>query len=164
MDEKKKQEILEILSRDCRQSPKKIGDLIGESEKDVQVAISELEKAGVIKGYNVTIDWEKAGLERVVAFIDVNVVPAREVGFEAVAMRIARYPEVRGAWLISGGSDLRVLVEANSINQLASFVAENLATINGVTATNTNFLLRKYKEEYSLFEEPETDGRLVVAP
>lgn len=164
MKEEKKHELLEVISRDSRLSPQKIGALIGESETEVKDAIAEFEKKGIIKGYNVTIDWEKAGVERVVAFIDVNVVPAREVGFEAVAMRIARYPEVKGAWLISGGSDLRVLVEANSINQLASFVAENLATINGVTATNTNFLLRKYKEEYFLFEEPETDGRLVVAP
>lgn len=164
MDDLKKQEILDILSRDPRLSPSKVAAQVNLPETEVTSAISDFEKSGVIKGYNITIDWEKAGVEKVVAFIDVNVVPAREVGFEAVAMRIARYPEVKGAWLISGGSDLRVLVEADSINKLASFVAENLATINGVTATNTNFLLRKYKEEYALFEEPDTDSRLVIAP
>ena len=164
MEKEKEKEILELLARDSRLGTAKIASMVGLAESEVESAIKSFESRGIVKGYNVTVDWEKAGVEKVVAFIDVNVMPAREVGFEAVAMRIARYPEVRGSWLISGGSDLRVLVEADSINKLATFVAEQLATIDGVTGTNTNFLLRKYKEEYTLFEEPDVDNRLVVTP
>ena len=160
----KHKEILEILSRDSRLTAEKIAPMVDMPVAEVESAIAELEEQGIIKRYNVTIDWEKAGIERIVAFIDVKVVPAREVGFEAVAMRIARFPEVKSSWLISGGSDLRLIVEANSINQLASFMAENIATIDGVTGTDTHFLLRKYKEEYALFEEPDKDNRLVIAP
>ena len=164
MEQETKKQILDILSRDSRMSHGKIASMLAVSEEAVREAVLDLEKDRIIKKYNVTIDWQKAGVEKVVAFVDVNVTPAREVGFEAVAMRIARYPQVRGAWLISGGSDLRLLVETDSINQLAAFVAEDLATIDGVTGTNTNFHLRKYKEEYCLYDEPEADERLVVSP
>lgn len=164
MNREKEIEILEILSRDSRLSAEKVAPMVDATVEEVEAAIASLEERGVIKRYNLTVDWEKAGIERIVAFIDVKVVPAREVGFEAVAMRIARYPEVKSSWLISGGSDLRLIVEANSLNQLASFVAENIATIDGVTGTDTHFLLRKYKEDYALFEEPDKDSRLVIAP
>ncbi|HMP54471.1 MAG TPA: Lrp/AsnC family transcriptional regulator [Candidatus Melainabacteria bacterium] len=164
MNREKEIEILEILSRDSRLGAEKVAPMVDASVEEVENAIASLEERGVIKRYNLTVDWEKAGIERIVAFIDVKVVPAREVGFEAVAMRIARYPEVKSSWLISGGSDLRLIVEANSLNQLASFVAENIATIDGVTGTDTHFLLRKYKEDYALFEEPDKDSRLVIAP
>ena len=164
MNKENANQILDILSRDSRMSHDKIASMLNLAVDEVKELVGKLEKEGIIKKYNVTIDWQKAGVDKVVAFVDVNVTPAREVGFEAVAMRIARYPQVRGAWLISGGCDLRLLVETDSINELAAFVAEDLATIDGVTGTNTNFHLRKYKEEYSMYDEPESDERLVVSP
>lgn len=134
------------------------------TEQEVEEVKAYLEKEGLIKQYRATIDWGKAGIDKILAFIDVKIVPQRQVGFDAVAMRIARYPEVRSAWLVSGGADLRVLLEASSLNELASFVAERIATIDGVTGTDTHFLLRKYKEDFALFGEPEKDNRLVVTP
>jgi DNA-binding Lrp family transcriptional regulator len=79
-------------------------------------------------------------------------------------MRIARHPEVRGCWLVSGGCDLRIMVESGHLRDLASFVAEKIATIDGVTGTNTHFLLRRYKEDHVLFHDLEPDSRLVVSP
>src|SRR5260370_10067784 len=109
--------------------------------------IRECEGKRIIRRYKTVVDWEKAGDERVSAFIDVKVSPAREVGFDDVAARIYRYPEVLSVYLVSGEYDLRVIVEGKTSQQVASFVAGSLATIDRVQATATHFLLKKYKED-----------------
>jgi DNA-binding Lrp family transcriptional regulator len=157
-------EILTILARDARIAPEAIATMTGRSTNEVKASIAEYERRGIIKRYKTIIDWEKAGVEKVVAFIDVKVLPARDVGFDAVAERVYRYPEVQSVWLVSGGSDLRVVVEAQNIRELGRFVAEKLATIEGVTATDTHFLLRRYKEDQDLFVDAEEDHRLLVTP
>lgn len=157
-------EILTILARDARTSPEKIAKMVGRTLADVQEAIAGYESAGVIKHYKTIIDWEKTGVEKVIAFIDVKVHPAREVGFDKVAERIYRYPEVQSLWLVSGGYDLRVVVEGANIRAVGRFVAEKLAPIEGVMATETHFLLRKYKEDQVVFVDNEEDTRLVVTP
>jgi len=157
-------EILLILARDARTSPDTIATLTGRDVGEVRRAIAGYERAGVIKHYKTIVDWEKAGVEKVFAFIDVKVLPAREVGFDAVAERIYRYPEVHSVWLVSGGSDLRVVVEGENMRAVGRFVAEKLSALEGVTATDTHFLLRRYKEDQDLFVETEEDQRLVVTP
>lgn len=164
MNTDKSREILQILQHDSRTSAESIASMIGETVQDVKAEIERFESAGIIKHYSTTVDWEKAGVDKIVAFVDITVVPAREVGFDAIAMRIARHPEVRSAWLVSGGCDLSIMVEAATLKDLANFVAEKIATIDGVTGTNTHFLLRKYKEDNVLFHELEPDTRLVVSP
>ncbi len=157
-------EILTILARDARTSPETIATLTGREVSEVRTAIAEYERRGIIKHYKTIIDWEKAGVEKVFAFIDVKVLPAREVGFDAVAERLYRYPEVHSVWLVSGGSDLRVVVEGRHIREVGRFVAEKLSVLEGVTATDTHFLLRRYKEDQDLFVESESDQRLIVSP
>ena len=157
-------EILTILARDARTSPETIATLTGQAVSDVRAAIAGYERRGIIKHYKTIIDWEKAGIEKVFAFIDVKVLPAREVGFDAVAERLYRYPEVHSVWLVSGGSDLRIVVEGNHMREVGRFVAEKLSILEGVTATDTHFLLRRYKEDQDLFVETEGDQRLVVSP
>ncbi len=161
---KKPDEILSILARDARATVEQIAKMTGRTAEEVSVAIAEYEQLGVIKRYKTIIDWEKTGAENVVAFIDVKVKPARDVGFEAVARRIYRFPEVKSVWLVSGDRDLRVVVEGPNIRKLGEFVAEKLATIDGVTETNTHFLLKRYKEDDDVFVDAEEDTRLVVTP
>jgi DNA-binding Lrp family transcriptional regulator len=157
-------EILTILSADARTSVEKIATLTGRSVEEVKAAVATFERNGIIKRYKTIIDWEKAGVDRVHAFIDVKVQPARDVGFDAVAERIYRFPEVRSLWLVSGGNDLRVAVHAQDLQEMGRFVAEKLATIDGVMGTATHFVLRKYKEDDNIFVDLEDDERLVVTP
>lgn len=164
MSQEPRDEILTILARDARTPFETIAKMTGRSLEEVETAVRDYEKRGIIKGYHTVIDWEKTGCEKVVAFIDVKVMPARDVGFDAVACRIARFAQVQSVWLVSGGSDLRVVVEAPNLRELASFVSEKLATIDGVTGTTSHFLLKRYKEDGSLFFESEQDQRLVVSP
>lgn len=164
MAEEKPDEILSILWRDARTTPQQIAKMTGRSLEDVCSAIERYERDGTIKRYKTIIDWEKAGVDHVLAFIDVKVTPARDVGFDAVARRIYRFQEVRSVWLVSGSNDLRVAVEANNLRELGRFVAEKLATIDGVAGTETHFMLRRYKEDGDVFVDTEEDSRLVVTP
>ncbi len=103
-------------------------------------------------------------MKKVAAFIDVKVSPSRGVGFDSVAERIYRFPEVRSVYLVSGEYDLRVIVEGEDIKQIAFFVSDKLATIERVESTASHFMLKKYKEDNEVFEEPDEDRRLVVSP
>jgi DNA-binding Lrp family transcriptional regulator len=157
-------EILRILEEDSRLTPDEIAAMTGKTLDEVKTVIEECEKNGIIRRYKTVIDWEKVGEEPVIAFIDVKVTPERGVGFDDVAERIYRFPEVRSVYLVSGAYDLRVQVAGNSMKAVAFFVAEKLATIDRVMETSTHFLLKKYKEDGVIFEEPEADRRLAVAP
>jgi DNA-binding Lrp family transcriptional regulator len=157
-------EILTILARDARTSAETIATLTGRSVDDVRTAIADYEQRGVIKRYKTIVDWERAGVEKVFAFVDVKVTPAQNVGFDAVAERIYKYPEVHSVWLVSGISDLRIMVEGGDMREVGKFVAEKLSTIEGVTGTDTRFLMRRYKEEQIIFADNADDPRLVISP
>ena len=158
------QEILSLLAADARTPVEKIATMTGRSVEEVSNQIADLERQGTIKRYKTIIDWEKAGIDKVVAFIDVKVCPARDVGFDAVARRIYGFSEVQSVWLVSGGSDLRLVVRGENIRELGRFVSEKLSSIEGVTGTDTHFVLKRYKEDDDLFVDQEEDYRLVVAP
>jgi DNA-binding Lrp family transcriptional regulator len=160
----KPDELLTILARDARATVEHLSKLTGRKPEEIKKQIEQWEKTGVIKRYKTIVDWEKTGVETVVAFIDVKVMPGRDVGYDAIARRIYRFPEVKSVWLVSGDRDLRIVVEGPNIRKLGEFVAEKLATIDGVTETNTHFLLKRYKEDDDVFVDSEEDSRLVVTP
>jgi DNA-binding Lrp family transcriptional regulator len=157
--------LLAALAADARRDPSRLAALTGMPEHQVAAVIAHLEQRRVIRGYKTVVDWERLGDERVVAFIDVSVSPQRDVGFDQVAARIYRHPEVRSVHLVSGGHDLRIIVEAPSMREIAQFVSEKLAPIDHVTATNTHFLLKAFKEDGDiLVEDAPADDRLPVTP
>jgi DNA-binding Lrp family transcriptional regulator len=157
--------VLAALTADARRDPARLAALTGLSERQVAELVDQLERQRVIRSYKTVVDWERLGNERVVAFIDVSVSPQRDVGFDQVAARIYRHPEVRSVHLVSGGHDLRIIVEAPTMREIAQFVSEKLAPIDHVTATNTHFLLKAYKEDGDiLIEDAPADDRLPVTP
>jgi DNA-binding Lrp family transcriptional regulator len=157
--------VLAALVADARRDPERLAALVGLSPDQVRELIAALERQKVIRGYKTVVDWDRLGAERVVAFIDVSVSPQREVGFDQVAARIYRHPEVRSVHLVSGGHDLRIVVEAPTMREISQFVSEKLAPIDHVTATNTHFLLKAYKEDGDvLVEDRPSDDRLPVTP
>jgi DNA-binding Lrp family transcriptional regulator len=157
-------EILTILEQDARTSIESLSRMTGRTMDDVREAVADYEKQGIIKNYKTVIDWAKAGSTRVFAFIDVKVAPARDVGFDDVAERIYRFPEVHSVWLVSGDYDLRVVVEGDNVQQVGLFVAQKLSTIDRVQATSTHFLLKRYKEDRTIFVDQAEDPRLIVSP
>ena len=158
------QEILKVLERNAKATPSQIAALTGFPEAEISRKIADWEESGVIRRYKTVVDWERFGVERVFAFIDVKVSPARGVGFDDIAERIYRYPEVHSVYLVSGNQDLRCVVEGENIKEIADFVAQKLSTIDRVNSCSTHFLLKKYKDDGDIFAELEADHRLMVAP
>ena len=158
------QEILELLERNDRLTPAKIAVMLGMSEDDVKAKISELEAEKVILNYRAMVNWERAGVEKVNALIEVKVIPQRDVGFDEIAERIYRFPEVKSVFLMSGAYDLMVLIEGTTMKEVALFVSQKLATIYNVQSTATHFVLKKYKLEGVIMEGKEEIERLVVTP
>jgi len=141
------EEILEILEMNGRLSDEQIATMLGKSVEEVRAAIKRLEEEGIITGYTALVNWEKTAKESVTALIEVKVTPQRGEGFDRVAERIYRYPEVKACYLMSGGFDLTVIVEGRSMKEVALFVAEKLAPIESVLSTSTHFVLKKYKDK-----------------
>jgi DNA-binding Lrp family transcriptional regulator len=153
-------EILEILEKDARTTPEQISTMTGISLAEVKKAIEKAEKEGTIVKYKAMINWQRLGEEQVWALIEVRVQPQREVGFDAIAERIYRFPQVRSAYLVSGTYDLAVLVVGKTMQEVAAFVAQKLAPLEGVQGTVTHFLLKRYKEDGEILEGKEEVGRL----
>lgn len=156
-------EILRILEKDARTSPKQIAAMLNVKEQEVKQRLKSYEKKGIIRRYKTVVNWEKTGKEPVYAMIDVKVSPERGRGYDAVAERIMRFPEVKTLYLMSGTYDLSVLVEGSNMKEVATFVAEKLAPLEQVESTVTHFLLKKYKEDGDVLYEKEENKRLAVS-
>ena len=156
--------ILELMEHDARLSARTLATMLEEDEEVVQKLISKMEKEKIILGYNTVINWENVGCEGVTAMIDVKVTPVRDLGFNSIAERVYRFPEVRCVYLMSGTYDLSVVVEGNTMKDVARFISHKLSTLEHVQSTVTHFVLKRYKQDHFIFEEPEEDKRLVVSP
>jgi len=157
--------LLQVLEQNHRVSTKTLATMLKVSEEEVKEMIKEMEEAKIILGYVTLVDWGKTGdNDNVTAVIDVKVTPQRDVGFDTIAERICRFPEVKSVYLMSGGYDLSVMIEGTSMKKVAFFVAEKLATLENVQSTATHFVLKKYKQDGITFEDDEKDHRLVVSP
>lgn len=159
-----KNELLKLLSRNARYTVEQLAVMLGVTEDEVKAEMETLEKQGVICGYKAVIDWDRLDGANVSAIIELNVVPKADLGFEEVAERVASYPEVESVWLMSGGYDLNVVVKGKTLQDIARFVARELATIDSVTSTTTHFVMRRYKEmDVSLCEaQPDDRGQFLL--
>lgn len=151
--------ILKLLEADARMAVADIAAITGKTEEAVKAEISEMEKAGIIRAYKGVIDWERVDTARVSAIIELKVAPKAGFGFEEVAARIAKYPEVESVSLMSGAYDLNVMVRGKTFQEVAMFVSKELATIDSVTSTATQFVMRRYKEYDVTLIESGKDGR-----
>ena len=156
--------ILRLLQDDCRLSMADIADRIGADPADVQKVIAKLEADQVILGYTAVVNEDRLEDAKVRALIEVKVKPQRDGGFDEVARRIARFPEVVRLYLVSGGYDLLLEVEGDSLQTVAGFVSARLATIDGVLSTATSFQLKKYKESGKIMTQEDEYERLPVTP
>lgn len=144
---KYKEEILALLEQDARLNAAQIARMLNAEQQDIEAAIEELTRAGVILGYKTIIDWDKTEQEMVTAQIEVKITPQKGMGFDEIARQICSHPQVQSAYLMSGGFDLTIIIVGKTIREVARFVSENLAPMESVLSTSTHFILKKYKEQ-----------------
>ena len=157
-------ELLKILEANALESRATIAKLLNIPAAEVDKRIADYEKRGVIRGYQAILNEDQLDLDKVTAVIEVKVTPQREGGFDTIAERISKYPEVRSAYLMSGSYDLLLFVEGRNLREVAAFVSERLSSLDGVVSTSTHFMLKTYKRLGVLMHSDSKDERLTVSP
>lgn len=156
--------LLKLLKKNALESPANMAKMLDLTEKDVRAKIADYEKKGVIRGYQAIVNEDSLNLNKVNAVIEVKITPEREGGFDRIAGRLGRFPEVESLYLMSGAFDLLVFVSGRNLREVASFVSEKLSTMEGVISTATHFMLKTYKEQGVLMEIKDEQERLKVSP
>ena len=159
-----REKILTFIEKNSRINLKELAIMLGVDEASVANEIAAMEQENVICGYHTLIDWDKAGLEKVTAMIEVRVTPQRGMGFDKIAERIYNYPEVKSVYLISGGFDLMVTLEGKTLREVSQFVTDKLSTLDQVLSTKTNFILKKVSEERCTSQRPRYPLRYLSSP
>ena len=159
-----REKILTFIEKNSRIDLKELAIILGVDEASVVNELQKMEEEHIICGYHTLIDWDKAGIEKVTALIEVRVTPQRGMGFDKVAERIYNYPEVNSVYLISGGYDLLVSLEGKSLREVSNFVSDKLATLDGVLSTATHFVLKKYKDHGTILTSKYEDERELITP
>ncbi len=155
-------DILKILENDARTTPKQIADMTGLTQSEVTRLIKKAWQDRIILKFKAIVNWDKAENEHVFALIEVKLEPQKDVGFDSIAERIYRFPQARSVYLVSGTYDLLVLVVGKNNHEIANFVSQKLSHIDGVKATNTQFILKRYKEDGEIIEGKEEVRRQPV--
>ncbi|HVM61947.1 MAG TPA: Lrp/AsnC family transcriptional regulator [Verrucomicrobiae bacterium] len=156
--------LLKLLEEHALRTPVDLAKMLNLPAEEVQRRIKQYEDDKVILGYKAVINDDKVDTDLVKAVIEVKIQPEREGGFDRIAKRIAKFDEVTSLFLMSGGYDLLIFVEGHSLRQVAQFVAEKLATLDGVTSTSTHFMLKTYKEQGVMMDGPDDYERLKISP
>ena len=159
----KEREVLRLLEKDARTTPEQLATMTNLSPEEVTRIIRQAEAQRLVLKYKTIINWEKTGDEQVWALIEVKVAPQRDVGFDAAAERIYRFPQARSVYLVSGTYDLAVLVVGKTMHEVAAFVSEKLAPLESVQSTVTHFLLKRYKEDGEVLTDREGVSRLPLS-
>ncbi|MFA9504614.1 Lrp/AsnC family transcriptional regulator [Natrinema thermotolerans] len=157
-------EVLELLRENARYSAADIARMTDLDENEVAATIEELEAAGVVRGYQAVVDWDKLADERVRAEVELNVTLDRETGYDDIAQRLAQFPEVKALRLISGDYDFDMEVEGDSIREVSQFISEKVAPVPEITQTVTHYVMTSYKENGIELGDGEDDDRLSFSP
>lgn len=159
-----REKILAYIEKNSRVELKDLAVLLGTEEAEVASEIADMEKEGIICGYHTLIDWDKTSAEKVTALIEVKVTPQRGLGFDKIAERIYNYPEVDCVYLISGGFDFMVIIEGETMREVATFVSEKLSVQDQILSTSTHFILKKYKDHGTMMVHQTKEERMLVTP
>lgn len=157
-----REKILNLIEKNSKLDLKELSVLLGEDEVTILNELENMEKENIICGYHTMIDWDKTGIDKVTALIEVRVTPQRGQGFDNIAERIYKYPEVNSVYLISGGYDLMVILEGKSLREVSQFVSDKLSTLDSVLSTATYFILKKYKDHGTVMTKQTKDERMLV--
>ena len=164
MDNELRIKILKAIEHNAKVDISELAVRFGVEEAEVANEMALMEKEGIICGYLTLIDWEKTDNDTVTALIEVKCTPQRGQGFDVIAERIYKYPEVNSVYLISGGFDILVIMNGKTLKEIASFVTDKLSTQESILSCATHFILRRYKDNGTIFGKKYEDERIQVTP
>jgi len=155
-------ELLRLIEHNARLTQPELAVMLGTTEEAIAAELEKLRNDDIILGYTTVVNWEKTKRESVTALIEVKLMPQRDQGFDIIAQHLYRYPQVTSCYLMSGGFDLMLIIEDSTLREVASFISNKVAPIDGVVSTATHFILKKYKSNGVVFEDKPVDRREAV--
>ena len=151
--------LLKLLCEDARLPVETLATMTGDTPEGVTEKMRRMENDDTILGYRAVVDWDKADREMVESYIDLKIAPKKDFGFDEFAELVSQMPEVKSCTLMSGGSDISLVVEGRSFKDIALFVGKRLATMESVISTSTRFVLKTYKKQGHQVSGKNTDDR-----
>ncbi len=155
-------ELLRLIEHNARLTQPELAVMLGVSEEEVAAELESLHSDDIILGYTTVVNWEKTTRESVTALIEVKLMPQRDQGFDKIAQHLYRYPQVTSCYLMSGGFDIMLIIEDSTLREVASFISNKVAPIDGVVSTATHFILKKYKSNGVIFDARPVDRREAI--
>ena len=145
-------EVLKLILGGERLTTGQIGEVLKLSRDEVEAEFEKLKAEDILLGWRPVLNPAYQADHQVRAAIELKIHPERDGGFDRLAGRISKFEQVESCYLMSGSYDLLVIMIAKNLQQIASFVFERLATLDGVESTATHFMLRAYKEQGFLLD------------
>ena len=155
-------ELLRLIEHNARLTQPELAVMLGVSEDEIVQELANLRDEEIILGYTTVVNWDKTNRESVTALIEVRLNPQRDQGFDRIAQHLFRYPQVTSCYLMSGGFDLMLIIEDSTLREVASFISNKVAPMDGVVSTATHFILKKYKSNGVVFDDRPVDRREAV--
>ena len=155
-------ELLRLIENNARLSSEEIAVMLGTTAADVEAEIKRLKDENIILGYNTIINWEKQAPDNCIGMIEVRFTPVKNKGYDHIAQILSKYDKVTACYLMSGGFDLMIIYEDRTLRDIATFVTEKIATMEGVLSTTTHFILKKYKANGIIYDNPNSDDRQAI--
>jgi len=158
-------ELIKLLLEGERLTTGQMGEILNMKPGEVEDALKKLEGEEILLGWRPVLNYDAMNSDQVRAIIEVRVRPEREGGFGRTALRVSQFDEVETCYLVSGAYDLLLISSGNNLHQVARFVSEKLATLEGVLSTATHFMLRAYKEQgYQIIKGDRDPDRPAISP
>jgi Lrp/AsnC family transcriptional regulator, leucine-responsive regulatory protein len=126
--------LLRALSADARASLRHLASTLGVSTPTVGERMAKLERAGVITGYAVQIDWSAVGYAETVYL---SVTAAADVDVAGIMTALWEIPEIQEVDLITGDLDLLVRMRVRDYPHLRALLMDRIWQIPGVQGTST---------------------------
>ncbi|MGJ8649907.1 MAG: Lrp/AsnC family transcriptional regulator [Opitutaceae bacterium] len=150
--------VLQLLLEGESLDTAQLAQILDLSEAEVSAEIARLQAEKILLGWRPVFNPERAQEDVVRAVIEVRISPERDGGFDRLAARISQFEAVESCYLMSGSYDLLIFAIGKNLREVASFVSERLASVEGVHSTATHFMLRAYKEQGHLLLSPTESG------
>ena len=135
--------MVEMLQQDGRLSVSELARSLSVSEVTARRKLKGLLGAGIIRVV-ATVDPFDVGYETPV-IIGLKVVRSQ---LDEIAERLSQLPQVRYVGASTGRVDLIIEVVTRTNQDLAAFLLDELAQIDGITDSETNLIVRIYKQSW----------------
>ncbi|MCO6479218.1 MAG: Lrp/AsnC ligand binding domain-containing protein [Phaeodactylibacter sp.] len=133
-------QILSILMRNSKKAYTDIAKQLYVSGGTIHVRMKKLEEAGVVKGYNLMVDYNKLGYD-ICAFLGIYL--DKSSLYDDVALELEKIPEIVAAHYTTGGYNIFAQIICRDTDHLREVLHDKIQKISGIQRTETFISLQE---------------------